>query len=602
MKRICLLVLEMMTCLTTSSSVVFGQIDNNFQPSGIATWNQDSNWSDGTLMFIPSSQFDERAVINTGGTAFVDTAVGPTPGAILLGSSAIGSGHLEVRSGGNLGVNLVIPTTLQNGGIIVGGTGTGSLTVLPGGTLNAAGPLTSGSNPVNSITVGSSSAGTANVTVGSATFSSNFHAFPNANFISNNFITFAGTNSYTTEISGSSSATLNATNAANLDGSLHVNFAGAPALNSTWPLLEASSINGDFSKLTTNASLTSGQNLFLSTTTLGGGRKRLDLNLKEVLVLKVDRNSGTGVISQPGGSSISLDGYSILSSQASLTNGSWNSLADSGGLGGGWTESNPSSTSLSELKAAGSGSLGTGSSVSLGSIYNPFAGAFGSPAGDLSFEYTTPSGEIIPGLVEITGTHVNNLILHVDPTTGKGRIRNLSSTTVDIDGYVVNSASSSLTSGSWNSLDDQNIAGGQWLELLNVNNGQIGEVDPLNTTRLGPGGTATLEIGNLFNTSGSKDLVFQFLQAGAVATSQGTVIYEAIVDKPGDFNLDDRVDGADFLVWQRNPSVGNLADWQANYGGGGGPLAASTSIPEPSSMVLTMLVASAMIFSYGRVR
>jgi hypothetical protein len=61
---------------------------------------------------------------------------------------------------------------------------------------------------------------------------------------------------------------------------------------------------------------------------------------------------------------------------------------------------------------------------------------------------------------------------------------------------------------------------------------------------------------------------------------------------PGDFDFDGDVDGRDFLVWQRNPSVGNLADWQANYGTGVGPLvAASTagSVPEPTSACLFAL-------------
>jgi MYXO-CTERM domain-containing protein len=41
----------------------------------------------------------------------------------------------------------------------------------------------------------------------------------------------------------------------------------------------------------------------------------------------------------------------------------------------------------------------------------------------------------------------------------------------------------------------------------------------------------------------------------------------------GDFDADSDVDGRDFMAWQRNPAVGNLADWQANYGqsGGGAP-------------------------------
>jgi hypothetical protein len=38
----------------------------------------------------------------------------------------------------------------------------------------------------------------------------------------------------------------------------------------------------------------------------------------------------------------------------------------------------------------------------------------------------------------------------------------------------------------------------------------------------------------------------------------------------GDFDADSDVDGRDLLVWQRNTAVGNLADWQTNYGQTGG--------------------------------
>jgi hypothetical protein len=62
---------------------------------------------------------------------------------------------------------------------------------------------------------------------------------------------------------------------------------------------------------------------------------------------------------------------------------------------------------------------------------------------------------------------------------------------------------------------------------------------------------------------------------------------------PGDFDGDDDVDGRDFLVWQRNPSVGNLSDWQLNYGTSA-PLAASTSVPEPSGLFLAVMGLSAM--------
>jgi len=34
----------------------------------------------------------------------------------------------------------------------------------------------------------------------------------------------------------------------------------------------------------------------------------------------------------------------------------------------------------------------------------------------------------------------------------------------------------------------------------------------------------------------------------------------------GDFDVDGDVDGRDFLAWQRNPSVGDMADWRTNFG------------------------------------
>lgn len=54
--------------------------------------------------------------------------------------------------------------------------------------------------------------------------------------------------------------------------------------------------------------------------------------------------------------------------------------------------------------------------------------------------------------------------------------------------------------------------------------------------------------------------------------------------QPGDFDEDGDVDGRDFLEWQRNPSVGNLSDWQTNYGFG--TLSAVTAVPEPSCLIL----------------
>lgn len=53
----------------------------------------------------------------------------------------------------------------------------------------------------------------------------------------------------------------------------------------------------------------------------------------------------------------------------------------------------------------------------------------------------------------------------------------------------------------------------------------------------------------------------------------------------GDFNGDDIVDGNDFLVWQRDPSVGSLADWKAQFGQSSN-IATAIGVPEPNAYIL----------------
>jgi len=64
---------------------------------------------------------------------------------------------------------------------------------------------------------------------------------------------------------------------------------------------------------------------------------------------------------------------------------------------------------------------------------------------------------------------------------------------------------------------------------------------------------------------------------------------------PGDFTLDHRVDGSDFLAWQRGESpdplsADDLVDWQTNYGFDlNAPPAAVSGVPEPTSLTLFVL-------------
>ena len=48
------------------------------------------------------------------------------------------------------------------------------------------------------------------------------------------------------------------------------------------------------------------------------------------------------------------------------------------------------------------------------------------------------------------------------------------------------------------------------------------------------------------------------------------------------------MDGLEFLEWQRDPSVGLLADWEANYGIVAMLSATSTTVPEPTTSALAL--------------
>ena len=66
----------------------------------------------------------------------------------------------------------------------------------------------------------------------------------------------------------------------------------------------------------------------------------------------------------------------------------------------------------------------------------------------------------------------------------------------------------------------------------------------------------------------------------------GEVTLLSVLALPGDFDGDGDVDGRDFLALQRDPNIGSLAAWQANYGDSVSLLSAATAVPEPAGVVL----------------
>jgi hypothetical protein len=570
-----------------------------FQPAS-GNWFVAASWLEPNLqnIVVPSFEFNERAIVNNGGTAFVETSGGASPAAIILGSTAVGSGTLEVRNGGVLST---MAGTMTDGSITVGNVGQGVVRVLPGGSLSSGGALTLGANSANLISVGGAGAGMATLSAASATLNGRAQVFPNANFSTTGNLNFTDSSRYNVEVAAAGNGRISVGDIAQLNGTLAMNFAAAPTIGSSWTILEADTVSGTFDSIASSHPLPFGQSLVVATKPTGGNRQQLSVSLEEVLVLEVNRNTGVAQIRQPGSGNLALDAYFVASGSGSLKPDGWNSFRDQGILGGDWIETRAAANNLGELKPTNAGTVAAGTSVAIGAIYNPFAGSFGQVGEDLQFVYTRPSdGALINGIVTYTGSAINSLLLEVDPITGATVLRNTSQTTVELDGYHVRSESNSLSTAGWNSLDEQNVDGdGNWLQVLNAGAGLLGEFNALSATTLAPG--VSLSLGNAYagDTTGMRDLQFEFLLSGEAEGRIGTVIYAPLsATLDGDFNNNGVVDAADYVVWRETDgSPEGYNTWRANFGAmlpgsGQGALVASTSsVPEPSAWLLAAVAA-----------
>jgi hypothetical protein len=567
-----------------------------FTPPGAApaNWSTGSSWSVG---FPPEAQYNEVAVI--GGFAQVYVAdTPPNVGGIIMDSST-----LEIRSGGSL---TVVPGSVDSLGNIVMGQSTGTfLTVKRGGSLSAQQLVTGGGNGTT-LTVGETTgAGVATLSITGGTLNRITRVVGNtANVSSSGGLTFGASSVLNPVITGASHSAISVTGTARLGGIVRPEFHNfSPSVGASWNLVTAGAIEGAFAVDSSLAPVGPVGTVYRVSTT----GTTATLQYTNALVLNVDRATGAAQIQNKIGSPIAFDAYTITSPSGELS-GAWNSLQDQGISS--WDEAdNSSNTRRTEFRTAGTSSLNAGAQLSIGNPYAPSVpAALGiEPGTDLAFQYHVPGQGTMTGIVEYVGRR-NNLVLTIDPATGQAAIQNESTYfNASIDAYTITSTSGKLltANGSWNSLQDQGIGG--WDQADNSSATRLTEFKTSGSTLLNGGGTV-LNLGAPVTLAGGAlslaDFAFQYkLTTGEVidgAVKFGTI--PTFNPSAGDYNNDGRVDGADFLTWQRGfganvtPGAGadgsgngivdaaDLAIWKSGFGNATAAVgSAMGAVPEPAT-------------------
>lgn len=314
------------------------------------------------------------------------------------------------------------------------------------------------------------------------------------------------------------------------------------------------------------------------------------------LVLTVERDTGAVSITNSVTTVGDVGIYEIRSDLGSLDSGGWVPLANGDSS---WrVVGTPSSNKLTEVKETGSVAVSQGSPIGLGSPFDSgpakLAAGFGVDVEDLAFRYFNPVlDQVIESAVQYVGEKIyNNLVLNIDPATGQANIENESPFDIDLTGYTVKSALGELNP-TWAGIRDGDAT--NWVEAGISAATVLSELNQNPTTaplQVTAGSTVTL--GTLYTGDGTnQDVTFNFILAGSQAQISSVVKYTSL-SLPGDADLDNDVEGDDFLTFQRS-GPGQISNWQANYGNGTSGIASLNSVPEPNSLILAFLGSSLLI-------
>ena len=613
------------TCIMCLFLALVGVMNAEAQPpnsfttvwnnAGTSNWTTTTNWSGGT---VPDVNFEDAALINNGGTAFISSVVAQQAGGVVLGAAAGDTGSLEIRNGGNLTVvasgSFPADGSMRVGQGVMASGGTGHLSVLPGGTLSSVSLSLAGAAG-STLSLGGTAAGTTTVNTGPVSI---FRAVqvtgPNVNFNSS-AMTITDTATLLPVITGATHSPLKSTGTATIAGTLRPQFVSTtPMPGQRWNIIDAAVINGAMNLDLSLAPALGVDQTYIMATVPGGNGSRLQFGVEQLLRLTVNWDTKAISITNSGTTDVTIDGYSVLSAFGSLNpaHGVWNSLADQSVSG--WQEAGPTVNALSELNPNGSLTIAGGQTRTLGTPFNPtIPSEFGVSPEDIVFQYGKPTNEKFTGVVEYLGTRdTNNFRLTVDPATGQAQLRNDGGIPIALEGYSIFSNSGALLT-TWNSLDDQNVGGATVWQEAGASTTALSELNPLSSTVIAP--NAGFAVGTLWNTGGARDLRLVFQLENESEERNGAVVFGTLPalggGLAGDFNNDGIVDAADYTVWRNHlnePTEANINNngdgggitssdytfWKARYGNtspgsGGGGVQLLSTVPEPTSQWLAFI-------------
>jgi hypothetical protein len=301
------------------------------------------------------------------------------------------------------------------------------------------------------------------------------------------------------------------------------------------------------------------------------------------LVLEVDRFNGAAVLRNPSANTTSVQfiSYTLNSPANPLasSNTRWKSLQDAGVPN--WFEANPTTANLSELASAGSFSMAPGAGQDFGT---PFDANTSAPLrtnrvnlSGASFKYQVLDGSLVAATIETVGRY-NDLVLVINPATGFATLQNQSAQPIEFISYTISSATGSLL---------PSYAGSgrpNWF-TANPTASNLSELGSTSSIVLNEGGE--VDLGLAWSTVGSQDLSINYqatsgslLPATVHFGPKATISSGASADfdsngfinstdlnawkggfgtgttrAQGDADGDLRVNGADFLVWQRQLGI-----------------------------------------------